>query len=86
MAICMKTTIDIADSLFKEIKQIAREQNVTFKYLVESSLRKYLKSGKRKKKGFKLKKHPFCGKGLVKGLLDDDWMEIRKRAYEGHGG
>ena len=82
----MKTTIDIADSLLSEIKQIASNRGTTLKAVVESALRKALESEERKPGAFKLRKRSFRGNGLQSGLSETDWAGIRERAYEGRGG
>jgi hypothetical protein len=35
----MKTTIDIPDSLLRQAKRLAAQQEITFKELIESALR-----------------------------------------------
>jgi hypothetical protein len=83
----MKTTIDIADSLFKEVKQMASRQGITFRAVVETALRHVIEAEKlRARRPFRLRKHSFRGRGLQAGLSEDDWEAIRNRAYEGRGG
>jgi len=82
----MKTTIDISKSLFEETWGVAERYGATFKEIVERALRRFLKEEGKTARPFRLRKHPFQGKGLVKGLSEGDWAEIRRRAYEGHGG
>ncbi len=82
----MKTTIDISKSLFEEAWAAAERHKATFKEIVESALRRFLQQEKQAARPFRLRKHTFKGKGLVEGLTEGDWAEIRRRAYEGHGG
>ncbi|OGQ08910.1 MAG: hypothetical protein A3G32_02020 [Deltaproteobacteria bacterium RIFCSPLOWO2_12_FULL_40_28] len=82
----MKTTIDISNSLFKEIKTVAQKKDTTFREIVETSLRLFLSLQKKTTKNFKLKNNSFKGNGLAEGLEEGDWSSIRKRAYEGRGG
>ena len=82
----MKTTIDIADSLFYEAKRVAARQGMTFRSLVEAALRQRLESESVSKKPFRLRKHTFRGNGLQTGLAEGEWGTIRQRAYDGRGG
>lgn len=82
----MKTTIDISKSLFEEAWAVAERHKATFKEIVENALRRFLKEEKKAVHPFRLRKHPFKGNGLVDGLTEGDWAEIRRRAYEGRGG
>lgn len=80
----MKTTIEIADPLFKEAQRVAASQNTTLRNLVESGLREVLA----RQKGavpFKLRKASFKGKGLRPELRNASWDRIRELAYEEHG-
>ncbi len=83
----MKTTIDISKSLFEEAWELAQSKGATFKEIIEGALRAFLKMEKKAaRKPFKLRWHTFKGKGLVEGLSEGDWPEIRRRIYEGRGG
>lgn len=81
----MKTTVDISDALFREIKKQSVKKGMTFREMVEAALRLFLKAEEKAKGPFRLRKHPFKGKGLAQGLSEDDWTVIRDRAYEGRG-
>jgi hypothetical protein len=82
----MKTTIDISKSLFEEAWKLAERRGMTFKEIIEAALHKLLKTERSSPKPFKLRWHTFRGKGLVEGLSEGDWPEIRRRIYEGRGG
>jgi Uncharacterized protein conserved in bacteria (DUF2191). len=83
----MKTTIDISDVLFQQAKRLASERKTTLRAILESALRNYLSDEKRPgQKTIRLRKHTFRGKGIQRGLEEENWAEIRKRAYEGRGG
>lgn len=82
----MKTTIDIANTLFEQTKKAARHNKMSFKQVVESSLRLFLNTQTKVEKPYKLPDCSVAGHGLVDGLSYDDWPEIRKRIYEGRGG
>lgn len=81
----MKTTVEISEGLFKEVKRYAGEKGTTFKDVLESALRTLLKSKAQKKAAFRLRKHGFKGKGLVAGLTEGNWSRIRDQAYTGRG-
>lgn len=81
----MKTTIDIADSLFVEVKRVAQKKGRTIKQIIESALWEFLTLQKKAKGPFKLKKHVFQGDGLHDGISETDWSVIRAKIYEGRG-
>ena len=81
----MKTTIDIADSLLLEAKNISSIEHTTVRALIEEGLREAIK--KHKTCGaFKLRKATFKGKGLQSDFSLEQWNKIRSAAYEGRGG
>lgn len=82
----VKTTIEIADNLFKEAKHLMAKEGKTMREVVETSLRSYLDTQKIKKKPFKWRDCSFKGEGLVEGLQEGDWETIRDIIYEGRGG
>jgi predicted transcriptional regulator len=83
----MKTTIEINDALFDRAKQLAARRRTTLRAVVESALRQFLDlQGSASQNAFRLRRHSFRGRGLQAGLTEQDWAEIRERAYEGRGG
>jgi predicted transcriptional regulator len=84
MVRCMKTTIQIPDSLLKELRKLANEENTTLKSLMEEGLRRIISERKRRGK-FKLSKATFRGSGLQPGLEGASWDRIRDISYEGRG-
>lgn len=82
----MKTTIDIADTLFESTRAAATREGTTFRALVEEGLR--LALGKRRGSGaaFRLRDASFKGKGVQPGVDIHDWASIARHAYEGRGG
>ena len=80
----MKTTIQIPDSLLKEVRRLANEENTTLKSLTEEGLRRIISERKRRGK-FKLRKATFKGKGLQPKLEGTPWDRIRDLSYEGRG-
>ena len=82
----MKTTIDIPDPLFRELKKRAAQEGTPVRILVETALRLLLGGGGRAQGRFKLRRATFKGEGLDPEIAEGGWAAIRKRAYEGHGG
>lgn len=82
----MKTTIDIADNLFKEAKRFIGKEGKTMREVVQNSLRLFLDSQKKTTRPFKWRHYAFKGEGLVEGLQEGNWETIRDIIYEGRGG
>jgi mRNA-degrading endonuclease RelE of RelBE toxin-antitoxin system len=80
----MKTTVDIPEGLFKEVKKLAKRDNTTLKALIEEGLRRVLEERKHRK-SFRLRKFTFKGKGLQSHLAGKSWDSIREVIYEGRG-
>ncbi len=81
----MKTTIDIADSLFEEVKKLAANEGTTVRAFVEQGLRQII--AERKNRGlFRLRKVAFKGKGLQSSVENATWEQIRETVYQGRGG
>ena len=78
----MKTTVEIADSLFAEARAAARNRGVSFRNLVEEGLRAVIDQSRRSAKPFRLRDGSVNGRGLRKPL---SWEEIRREIYEGRG-
>jgi hypothetical protein len=81
----MKTTIQIPDSLFHEVRKLAHQEQTTMKALVEEGLRKIIAEHKQRGR-FRLRKVTFKGKGLQPHLSGARWDQIRDMSYEGRGG
>ncbi len=74
----MKTTIDIADSLFAQVKEQAAAEGTSFRAIVEEGLR--LALGKRREAAtFVLRDRSVAGRGLQRG---QSWELPRELAYE----
>lgn len=80
----MKTTIDIADPVFEQAKDLAARRGTTLKALVERGLRQVIAEQERAAP-FVLRKASFRGSGLQAGVADADWPRLRDMAYEGRG-
>lgn len=85
MGVCMKTTIDIADSLLLEAKNISSIEKTTVRALVEEGLREAIKNHKARGT-FRLRKATFRGRGLQPDFSPEQWSKIRSAAYESRGG
>jgi hypothetical protein len=79
----MKTTIEIADDLFKRAQSLAREQNTTLRALTEEGLRLVLKE--KHGQNWKWKPVVVRGKGLSEDFKDAGWDRIRDEVYRGKG-
>lgn len=81
----MKTTIEIADDLFKRAQDVARKEKTTFRALAEQGLRLVLQEKHQSKK----KKLPplvtVRGRGLSAEFKNATWEQLRDEIYRGHG-
>jgi hypothetical protein len=81
----MKTTVQIPDNLFEELRSQAHQEQTSMKELVQEGLRKLLSERKQRKR-FRLRKATFKGHGLQPSLKGASWNQIREMSYEGRGG
>ena len=81
----MKTTVELADTLVEEARELATAEGTTLRSLIEAGLRKELER-REDKRPFRLRQASFAGEGLVPELDGSSWDQIRALAYEGHGG
>jgi hypothetical protein len=79
----VKTTVEIPDALMAEAKRYASARGLTFREVLEMSLRRTLEQRRTAKTRFKLRDGSFKGTGMTPGL---DWPKIRELIYEGRGG
>lgn len=79
----MKTTVEIPDALFKEVKRLSTRKGVPLRELVELGLRQVVEREARQTKPFRLKKSHFKGTGPMKEGMA--WDEIRNTIYQGRG-
>ncbi|HKU98306.1 MAG TPA: hypothetical protein VJR58_23650 [Vineibacter sp.] len=80
----MKTTIEISDSLLREIRKLAAREGVTLRVMVERGLHRVIADTKRSTP-FKLRQASFKGKGLRAEVRDASWDKLRDLTYEGRG-
>lgn len=78
----VKTTVEIADSLFAEAKALAQRRGITIRQLIEDGLRASLKQHRKGAARFQLQDGSFPGEGRRPEL---NWPDIRKMIYEGRG-
>jgi len=76
----VKTTVELNDALFEQAREVTRQRGITFRALLEESLRKHLRDTPQK--AFRLRKHSFGGKGTLPAL---DWKSVREEIYKGRG-
>ena len=82
----MKTTVEISDALLDEAKRVASLESSTLRELIEEGLRRSIDERKSKKrKGFRLRRASYRGRGLQPGV-SPEWDRLREAVYEGHGG
>lgn len=82
----MKTTVDIADPLFAQAKDLAREQGVTLRELIEAGLVRVLEERRRRGEPFRLRDAAFAGgAGLQQEFVGAPWAQILAAAYEDRG-
>ncbi len=81
---CMKTTIDISDSLLRKAKQLANAQGITLRSLTEEGLKKAI-AERSARKPYKARPVTVRGKGLSKEFQSATWERIRDASYESHG-
>ena len=80
----MKTTIDIADSILTQIKELARKEKTSIKELTEEGLQIVL-SNHHRRKPVRLNPVVFSGEGLSPEFEGKSWAEIRDETYRGYG-
>ena len=81
----MKTTVQIPDALFEEVRSLAHREQTTMKALIQEGLRRIVSERKQTKR-FRLRKATFKGHGLHPDLKEASWDQIREKSYEGRGG
>jgi hypothetical protein len=80
----MKTTLDIADPLFREAKAVARRDGTTIRAIVERGLQLAL-SERRDRKPFRLRDASVGGKGLHPAAGRLTPAQLIDMGYEGRG-
>ncbi len=78
----MKTTVEIPDALFREVRNYAHAHSLSFRQVVETGLRRVIDSDNVSAAPFRLEKRSFCGDGTFN---DYAWPHVRALIYEGRG-
>jgi hypothetical protein len=81
----MKTTVQIPDQLFEELRVLAHQEQISMKDLIQEGLRKVI-AERKQPRPFRLRKATFKGNGLQPSVRGMSWDEIREKSYEGRGG
>lgn len=78
----MKTTVEISPALLLEAKALSREQQISFKSLLEEGLRLALERRRKKGKPYQFRMPAaHLGQPLI-----SSWDSVRELIYEGRGG
>jgi mRNA-degrading endonuclease RelE of RelBE toxin-antitoxin system len=80
----MKITLEISDTLLEEVRKLAMRERTTLHVFVEQGLRRIIIERQRKR-GYKLRKASFKGRGLRPGVATVNFDKLRDLAYEGRG-
>jgi hypothetical protein len=80
----MKTTVNIPDPLFKQVKRLAAQRNSNLKTIINESLRLYIERSRAADES-DIEFHTADGNGLQNGLSWDDWSAVRDLIYTGRG-
>ena len=76
----MKTTVEIADPLFEQVRALAARDGLTLRNLIETGLRLALQH-QRPRSAFALRDARFGGRGLKHEFRDGSWHSIRSAAH-----
>ena len=80
----MKTTVEIADPLLREVRKLAAREGVTLRALVERGLRCVVaEAGHRAP--FKLRQASFKGRGRQAEFSEASWKRLRDLVYNDRG-
>jgi hypothetical protein len=85
MATHMKTTVEIAEELLRQAKEVAHRESTTLRSLLEEGLRWVLGQRRQRRKPYRMPDASVSGKGLQPGIDEGNWSSIRDRIYEGRG-
>jgi hypothetical protein len=80
----MKTTVEISDTLLREVRELAAREGVTLRTLVERGLHRIVAETK-DSAPFKLRRASFKGRGLQEELGEASWDGVRDLIYRDRG-
>ena len=81
----MKTTIDIADAVLREAREVAVRDHTTLKDLVQEGLRRVLEERRPRRQAFRLRAVEPGGGGFQPECADGDRHHVRDEIYRGRG-
>ena len=80
----MKTTVEVSDTLLREVRELAAREGVTLRTLVERGLHRIVAETK-DSAPFKLRRASFRGRGLQEELGEAAWDSVRDLTYRDRG-
>ena len=80
----MKTTVEVSDTLLREVRELAAREGVTLRTLVERGLHRIVAETK-DSAPFKLRRASFRGRGLQEELGEASWDSVRYLIYKDRG-
>lgn len=80
----MKTTVEIADELFKRSREVAQREGMTLRTLIEEGLQAAL-AQRELKPSYSWPDLSVGGEGLAPEIAEGGWEALRARIYAGHG-
>jgi hypothetical protein len=80
----VKTTVEIPDSLLREVRELAAREGVTLRTMMERGLHRVVAETKHGAP-FKLRRASFKGQGLQAEFRGASWDRVRDTVYEDRG-
>ena len=80
----MKITVEISDTLLREVREVAAREGVTLRALLERALHLVVAEAKRGTP-FKSRRASFKGKGLRAEFDREAWDRLRDLVYQDRG-
>ena len=84
----MKTTVEIPEGLFGDLKRMCVEQGITLKDMLTAMVTKIVveqRSSWVKGEGFRLRQASYAGGTSRDGVDLSDWAAVRRSIYTGRG-
>lgn len=81
----MKTTVEIADELFRRSRMVAQREGTTMRNLIEEGLHVVL-ARREQHPSYSWPDLSVDGEGVAPEIAEGGWDAIRDRIYAGHGG
>jgi len=80
----MKTTVEVSDTLLREVRELAAREGVTLRTLVERGLHRIVAETK-DIAPFKLRRASFKGRGRQAEISQASWDSVRDLIYKDRG-